>query len=138
MSTVVLVRHAHAGSRKDWEGDDHLRPLDSRGRKEAARLVERLADVDLDRIVSSPAVRCTQSVEPLAAQRGLEIEERLEIAEGATRTETLALLEELNGAASLLCTHGDVIAELLREGMKKGEARMLERGDDRVRVVGSL
>jgi 8-oxo-(d)GTP phosphatase len=34
---LVLVRHASAGDRPEWEGDDRLRPLDKRGRKQAKR-----------------------------------------------------------------------------------------------------
>jgi 8-oxo-dGTP diphosphatase len=42
--TLVLVRHGSAGDADTWEGDDRLRPLDGKGRKQAARLVEVLAD----------------------------------------------------------------------------------------------
>ena len=32
---VLLVRHARAGDRSEWEGDDRLRPLDKKGRRQA-------------------------------------------------------------------------------------------------------
>ena len=136
MSAFVLVRHASAGSRREWVGDDRLRPLDKRGWKQARRLVEALARQELDRIVSSPYVRCVETVKPLGDERGLAVEERAEIAEGASRGETFELLDELEGSAFLLCTHGDVAFELLGEGMKKGEMRIVEWSGDRVRTVG--
>ena len=77
--TLVLVRHASAGDRHEWDGDDRLRPLDKKGRKQAARLLDVLADVTVRRIVSSPYLRCVQTVEPLARARGLEVESAPEL-----------------------------------------------------------
>src|SRR5439155_1800023 len=71
---LALVRHADAGSRHDWDGDDAERPLTRRGRRQASRLVELLAPYPVSRIVSSRAARCVQTVEPLAAARRLSIE----------------------------------------------------------------
>jgi hypothetical protein len=65
-------------------------------------------------------------MEPLARELGLEIEERDELTEGATREEALALVEEVRGAGVVLCTHGDVVLELLGTEMKKGETAILE------------
>jgi len=135
VNTFVLLRHVSAVSRRDWEGDDPLRPLDRKGQKQARRLVERLADIDLERIVSSPYVRCVESVRPLAAARDLELEECAEIAEGASRAEAFSLLDELEGSAFLLCTHGDVLYELLGEEMKKAALRVVERDGDRLRTI---
>jgi 8-oxo-dGTP diphosphatase len=122
---LILVRHARAGKRAVWEGDDRLRPLDERGRRQAEGLVESLAHHEIERILSSPYIRCMQTVEPLAARRHVRIEERAELAEGASRGEALALLAELERTAAVLCTHGDVIEGLLGEEMKKGEVRVL-------------
>ena len=86
---VLLVRHARAGDRDAWEGDDRVRPLDAKGRKQAEGLVELLDDYPTERLLSSQSLRCTQTFEPLAAARGLEIEEAAELAEGSTREEVL-------------------------------------------------
>ena len=72
---TVLVRHASAGDSSAWVGDDTMRPLDERGRRQAAGLLDLLADHEVDRIVSSPYLRCLQTVEPLSRARGLEIEQ---------------------------------------------------------------
>ena len=73
------------GDRDDWVGDDRLRPLDGRGRNQASRLPELLGDYEIARVLSSPAVRCVQTVEPLARSRGLDIEVREELSEEAAR-----------------------------------------------------
>jgi len=124
--TLILLRHASAGDREHWSGDDRQRPLDERGWRQAEELTLSLGPARLNRIVSSPYVRCTQTVDPLARRYGLRIEERLELAEGATREEALAIVKELQGTEAVLCTHGDVVFELLGEKLKKGEAAILE------------
>ena len=115
----ILLRHARAGERDEWEGDDGLRPLDEKGRRQAQRLVEELVPLGVTRIVSSPYVRCTQTVEPLADALGLPIETDDRLAEGAAREDVEALLRE-SPASSVLCTHGDVVELVLGKPLKKG------------------
>ncbi|GAA1861317.1 NUDIX hydrolase [Pseudonocardia ailaonensis] len=66
-SVLVLVRHAKAGSRKDWEGDDDLRPLSSSGRAQAAHLVGFLGRFAPERFHASPPVRCPDTLAPYAS-----------------------------------------------------------------------
>lgn len=69
-STVVLVRHAKAGSRKNWQGEDLLRPLSGAGRRQAAALAPFLALLGPDRLVSAPPLRCRDTIAPLAELLG--------------------------------------------------------------------
>jgi 8-oxo-dGTP diphosphatase len=103
---LLLVRHAWAGDRDAWVGDDRKRPLDERGRKQAEELVERLRPYPIDAILSSPARRCVETVEPLAKARGLEIEQRPELSEERQGTEGLALVRSLAGREIVVCGHG--------------------------------
>ena len=118
--TVILLRHASAGDRTTWQGDDRLRPLDERGRKQALALVDLLHALGVERVVSSPYVRCTQTVAPL----GLEIVPDERLAEGAPVEETLELLRGLDAAVA--CTHGDVIENVLGHSLKKGRGVVLD------------
>jgi phosphohistidine phosphatase SixA len=120
--SVILLRHASAGDRDEWHGDDRLRPLDKRGRKQAERLRDVLLAHDVKRVLSSPYVRCTQTVAPL----GLDIEPDDRLAEGAPPKATLELLADLDGAVA--CTHGDVIEALLGRNLRKGGAVVLDGG----------
>ena len=129
---VLLVRHAAAGKRRKWEGDDRLRPLDERGREQAERLADALEPYAVDRICSSPYVRCRETVEPLARKLGVAIEDRDELAEGAGEDQALALAEEIGPATAVLCTHGDVVVDLLGEESEKGSTWVLEISDGRV------
>lgn len=122
--TSILLRHAAAGDRDHWDGDDFHRPLDARGRRESEALVEVLRPFGVRRVISSPYVRCVQTVEPLAAALGLplELDDRLGEGEGGA---ALDLIQE-DGVVS--CTHGDVIHELVDRGLKKAAAVVLRDG----------
>jgi 8-oxo-dGTP diphosphatase len=129
--TVYLVRHAVAVGRSEWDGsDDRLRPLTKRGQRQALGLVEALAQADVRRVLSSPALRCADTVAPVAAARGLGVEHDDSLAEGADAEGAVALARKLAGKKgdTVLCTHGDLVPEVLRhlarEGMRwDGELR---------------
>lgn len=122
---LLLVRHARAGRRESWAGDDRLRPLDKRGHRQAEALVAALARFGPERVLSSPYLRCTQTVEPLAAALGLTVEEADELAEGAGRERALALLSRLGTETAVLCTHGDLVEELVGTESTKGSTWLL-------------
>jgi 8-oxo-(d)GTP phosphatase len=127
--TVLLLRHATAGHSTDAP-DDHRRPLDERGRQQADGLPDALAEYDVQRVLTSPYVRCRQTVEPLADSLGLPVEERPELAEGSTAEDVLDLVRSLDGETAVLCTHGDVVSEVLGEESKKGSTWVLEESPD--------
>ena len=133
-SLVLLVRHAKAGDRDRWTGDDRLRPLDKRGRRQADAMVAPLAGYALTRLVSSPYVRCVETLEPLAARVGLSIEHDRAIAEGASVEDARAFLGRVGPGPVVLCTHGDVMEALVGEGepKKKGSTWLLVRRNGRV------
>jgi phosphohistidine phosphatase SixA len=135
---VVFVRHARAGDREKWEGDDRLRPLDRKGRRQAEGLVEMLPEFPIERLLSSPYLRCVQSFEPLAQALGLEIEDVAELAEGTSRREVLRLLGSLQNACVALNTHGGVDMEVIGGHLKKGAAEVLEFEDGRIKRVRYL
>ena len=117
--SVVLLRHAWAGKRDEWDGDDRARPLDSRGWEQARALPEQLRAVGVRRAVSSPYVRCVQTLEPLGLP--IEVDERL--AEGASRDEACEALASLEDAVA--CTHGDVVEAVLGRELTKGAFAVL-------------
>ena len=129
--TVYLVRHARAGQRRSWKGDDTLRPLSKVGRRQATGLVNMLANAEIHEVVSSPYVRCRQTVEPLAKRLNLAVETADELAEGAGIDAALRLVEKVSDRNVVLCTHGDVVQLLLTHakasGVKTGKLRM-EKG----------
>src|SRR5438034_11278601 len=127
---LVVIRHARAGDSSEWPGDDRKRPLDDRGVRQAAALVDELADFPLARILSSPYDRCVQTVEPLAVQRGLEVELRAELGE-ARQVEGVALVRSLVGEPVAVCVDGGLPEATFGEGLKKGGMLFVD-GDGRV------
>jgi 8-oxo-dGTP diphosphatase len=111
--TVYLVRHAKAGDREAWRDDDRLRPLSSRGHLQARMLLPLLEDATFDRILSSPYVRCMETVVPIAGSRGMAVEPVTELTEAAPLDGAIALVRKHAVPGALLCVHGDVLPMLL-------------------------
>jgi broad specificity phosphatase PhoE len=150
---VLLVRHGHAGAKRDWHGDDGFRPLDTTGLDQASALVPLLT-----RILSSPLVRCVQTVTPLGDTLGIPIERSPSLVPEAGAAATLLARQVSIGegggeserelgsqlGAVVLCTHGEVIhqmqALLAHEALtgfspasprEKGSVWVLDRTDGR-------
>jgi broad specificity phosphatase PhoE len=112
---VYLVRHAHAGSKKNWQGPDQARPLSAQGRKEALGLIEQLGDRPVGRLLSSPVERCLQTVEPLADRLGHPVEHSHALGVDRTGPGVLELLTSPALQDAVLCTHGEVIGKVFDE-----------------------
>ena len=141
---LLVVRHADAGDKRSWTGPDSLRPLSPTGRRQAEGLVVRLEDYPVDRILSSPTLRCQQTVQPLADDRFLQIEPLAALGVDAGPDQLRALLWDRRLGNVVLCTHGELIgrllAELVAEGLvaedpldwPKGSTWLLQRTDRQV------
>ena len=99
---IYLVRHAKAGDREAWTEDDDLRPLTKKGKQQAEGLVGLLEDRDIDRVLSSPSVRCVQTVRPLALARKVAVEEVQQLAEGTPARDAIELLRTTGGGRGRL------------------------------------
>jgi len=110
---IYLLRHGHAGNKQAWDGPDGQRPLSATGRREAAGLVVQLRARPVGAVLSSPALRCQQTVEPLAEQRRLPVglDDRLDVEAEAEQAAALLFSPDLGD--TVLCTHGELIGGLL-------------------------
>lgn len=113
-SVVLLVRHAKAGSRQQWDGDDALRPLSESGREQARLLAALLPLFGPDRVCSAPPQRCRQTVQPLADRLGLTVADEPLLTEPAYRDDPAAVLARFHELAaapgvSVVCSQGGVI-----------------------------
>lgn len=156
---ILIVRHAHAGSRSAWKGDDRRRPLSAKGQAQALALVPVLSAFGPARCLSSPYLRCMKTVEPAATARGLVTEPIEELAEGRG-PDAVALIDRLMGRpvdgppgrAIVLCTHGDVAADVFdafgsgdgkgldpgSTSLQKGALWVLERTDGTIGIVDHI
>jgi phosphohistidine phosphatase len=112
---VHLLRHAHAGDAFHWIGDDDLRPLTKKGRKQSERLGAFLEahGVRPDVIVSSPLVRAQQTAEIVAATLDMTFKTDRRLAKGFGKRELWALLDETGAREPMLVGHDPDFSTLL-------------------------
>lgn len=122
---IHLYRHAHAGRRKHWDGPDRERPLSDRGREQADLITERLVTLGVTRLLTSPYVRCVESVDPLAAATGLPVEIESALEEYSDPEEAIRLIAEI-GEGAVLCSHGDIVSAVI--GHLSAEGADLDAG----------
>src|SRR5438552_12445255 len=129
---AYVVRTGNAGDRAAWNGLDRLRPHTTLGQRQAEELAESMSAEPLDTVFSSTYVRCVQTVEPLANRRKLRVEPSGDLEEGAGGERIIYLIEAFKGHNIVLCTHGDVVQEvidrLIAEGLVSRARASLEMG----------
>jgi 8-oxo-(d)GTP phosphatase len=147
--TVLVVRHGTAGSKSRFSGDDAKRPLDKRGRAQAEALVGQLMAFGATDVYAADRVRCHQTVEPLAAELGVPIENEPTLTEEAyaknpKRGRNRMLRIAAEGGTPAICTQGKVIPDLIawwceRDGIRpdgsrnhKGSTWVLSLSDGRL------
>lgn len=129
---IYFVRHAKAGSRSAWIGDDRDRPLVDNGWEQARELATRLSALHPSVLWSSPYLRCQQTLQPLGELCGLDVVVDSRLEEESPLEKSLAVLDDAPDNA-VLCSHGDVIPDavngLIRRGMEVGDIpRALKKG----------
>lgn len=117
--TLYLVRHAKAGERRAWTGDDQDRPLSKAGWKQAAAIGDRLARLGATSLHSSPYLRCVQTLEPLGSLLDTPVDDDMRLAEGKPFEPALELLADV-GDGAVLCSHGDLIPAIIEALQRRG------------------
>lgn len=111
----LLVRHADAGVRAEWKGADDWRVLSPLGRAQAEEVAARVGHVPILRVLSSPALRCRQTVVPLTRNLVLEVESRSELAIDADPHQLIRFLRDPETEAAVLCTHRETLERLFAQ-----------------------
>lgn len=139
---IIALRHAKAVARENWKDADSVRPLSSRGQRQAKAIVGPLRAFGVRKIVTSDAVRCVETVSPLAAATGRKITRTALISQdaweqGASDLRTVVGKRVRAGKPAVLCSHGPVLPGILTElalatgtlrGSYLGSASALEPG----------
>lgn len=143
---LILLRHAKALRRDEWQGDDGDRPLDNIGQRQAKRLLSSYLPFSIDEIHSSDAMRCLETVEPLARSLKINIVISEDLSEYKHTTKQDAAFEYVqevldNDVSAILCSHNPVLPLLLRKligkksfneldtNLKPGESWILHQRD---------
>lgn len=117
--TLIILRHAKALERGDWDNDDSLRTLDEKGLMQAAYLSDHFSPFAIDEIYTSNFTRCIQSVEPLGQNRGLQITQVPSLNESIFEQDPERAISFANALKQdekniLMCSHNPVIPTMLR------------------------
>ena len=120
--TLYLVRHGKAGTRDNSDPLDTQRHLDRKGLRQAVWMADQLGGRPIGALWSSPLPRCLETVEPIAARLGLDVEPTEALTEGTELEITWRVVEQalLRGTDTVLCSHGDLIPALIHRAECRG------------------
>ena len=116
--TLLVVRHATAGRKSRYHGDDRCRPLDANGRTQAESMVPLLLAFGAERLHAADRTRCHQTLEPLAEALRVAIENEPALTEEAYADNRKAArhrflqIAELPGTRAV-CSQGKVIPHII-------------------------
>lgn len=117
---IIVLRHARATSREDWTGPDATRPLTGRGQRQAKGIVEVLRAFGVERIFSSDALRCVDTVKPLAHSTGVKIRENRRLSQdawddGSADIRPLISKRVRDLRPVVLCSHRPLLGTVIEE-----------------------
>lgn len=116
---VVLLRHGKAVQQSDWDGPDAKRPLQSRGVLQSERVAPALQAYAPKKLITSDAVRCADTMKPLAKLIDKKVKKNAAISQDAYENGEAAVRQVVEKrlskrVAAVLCSHGPVLPELVR------------------------
>jgi 8-oxo-dGTP diphosphatase len=129
LTTLLLVRHAKAGSRDQWQDVDELRPLSKNGQRQVPRVRALASLYGPDRVYAAPLVRCVETVRPIADDLGVEVVEEELLTEktyGGTEKAAQRRVLDIVGADTVpvVCSQGGVIPDLVSRLAAAGAVRL--------------
>jgi len=129
---LVLLRHAKAVKRSDWDGDDGDRPLDIYGQTQAKRLLTNYLPFGLAEIHSSDAIRCLETVEPMARSLQMDVKIAPDLSEYRHETHKESAMDYAqglmeSGKAAIICSHNPILPKLLKKLIGKKNFKNLDR-----------
>jgi 8-oxo-dGTP pyrophosphatase MutT (NUDIX family)/phosphohistidine phosphatase SixA len=129
---IIILRHGSAGEKREWRGDDVLRPLDAQGRTEAAALAPLLEVFGPLRVISSGTARCIDTVLPFVQRTRARLETEPAFTVTATANAATGGTGSMDGEVAhpedakaavlrllaertptVICTHGEIVSDLI-------------------------
>jgi 8-oxo-dGTP diphosphatase len=135
----VLLRHAKAITREEWQGDDDDRPLDSLGTFQADRLIPIYSAFKIDEVHTSDALRCFDTVNQFARRLEIKLEVSGKLSESTYKKDkdkAFDYCKEIikEKKSILICSHNPILPKLLNKLTKKTE---VEADDEKLQPADS-
>ena len=129
-----MLRHGKALARSEWPGDDDDRPLDMLGQNQAVRMLSIYQVFNLAEIHTSDAIRCYDTVSPMAKSLDLKLIVSGKLSESTFKKDKEKVFEYVkdllkNEKSTLICSHNPILPKLLNKISKKNE---LEPDEDKL------
>jgi phosphohistidine phosphatase SixA/ADP-ribose pyrophosphatase YjhB (NUDIX family) len=118
-TAFVLLRHATAIDRGDWERPDSDRPLSEFGLQQAQKLISSLAPFGITSINSSNAHRCAATVAPFAQSIGVQVQLQPSIGFDLYEENEIEAIDFLrkiikSSDTTLVCSHNPIIPRAIQ------------------------
>ena len=123
---LILLRHGKAVARSEWPADDDDRALDALGQTQANRLLSIYQVFNLKEIHTSDAIRCYDTVSPMAKSLNMNLIVTGKISESSFKKDKEKAFEYLkevlkSDKSAILCSHNPVLPKLLAKVSKKND-----------------
>ena len=130
----ILLRHAKAITRDEWQGEDDDRPLSSSGQNQAMRLLSTYQVFNIDQIHSSDAVRCYDTVKSMAKGLDIKLEVSSKLSESTYKKDKEKAFDYVSelikeDKSILICSHNPILPKMLNKLTKKSE---IEADEDKL------
>lgn len=129
---IILLRHAKALKRTEWDGDDGDRPLEHRGQLQAKRLLPIYLPYGISEVHTSDALRCIETIDLMAhliEKTPIFAADLSEYGYAKDKEAPLDYVQDLmdRGAAAIVCSHNPIIPKLVKKLVGKKYFKSMDR-----------
>ena len=121
---LIMLRHAKALEREEWQGEDEDRPLEQLGQQQARRMLSLYQVYGLTQIHTSDAVRCHDTVEQMAHALDIPLTITNKVSEYTWKKNKEKAIDYAKDLIKInepiiLCSHNPVLPRMMEKLTKK-------------------
>lgn len=129
---IILLRHAKALKRTEWDGDDGDRPLEHRGQLQAKRLLPIYLPYGISEVHTSDALRCIETIDLMARlieKTPIFSADLSEYGYAKDKEAPLDYVQDLmdRGVPAIICSHNPIIPKLVKKLVGKKYFKSMDR-----------
>jgi 8-oxo-dGTP diphosphatase len=129
---IILLRHAKALKRTEWDGDDGDRPLEHRGQLQAKRLLPIYLPYGISEVHTSDALRCIETIDlmtRLIEKTAIFSADLSEYGYAKDREAPLDYVQDLmdRGISAIVCSHNPIIPKVVKKLVGKKYFKSMDR-----------